>query len=204
MGCVLRIGLTGGIGSGKSEASRQFERLGASVIDTDLIARELVEPGQPALAEIAAIFGNDILDDSGRLDRARLRQRVFSDPVQREKLEAILHPRIRDRAIEMTEQSASPYCVLVIPLLFETASDYPLDRILVIDAPVDIRSQRVKQRDGLSDSEIGAILQSQASRHQRLNTADDVVENQGSLEDLKAEIERLHHFYLNLCSFQRG
>ncbi len=195
MSRALRIGLTGGIGSGKSAASREFARLGVTVIDTDLIARELVQPGQPALNEIVTHFGAEIVDKKGTLDRTRLRETVFSDPGQRRQLEAILHPRIRDRAMTLAQQAEAPYCVLVIPLLAETSGDYPLDRILVIDTPRERQLERVAARDGLPESEIAAVLATQASREQRLAIADDVVVNDSSPEHLRSEIERLHRFY---------
>jgi dephospho-CoA kinase len=195
MSRALRIGLTGGIGSGKTAASREFARLGVPVIDTDLIARELVQPGQPALAEIVARFGSEMLDRNGDLDRARLRKTIFSDPGLRTQLEAILHPRIRERAVALTEQVNGPYCVLVIPLLVETTGDYPLDRILVIDTPRELQMERIAARDGLPESEIEAILATQASREQRLAIADDIVINDTSPEHLRSEIERLHRLY---------
>jgi dephospho-CoA kinase len=196
---ALRIGLTGGIGSGKTEASREFARLGATVIDTDLIARELVEPGQTALSEIGATFGAQLIDDNGRLDRAQLRQLVFCEPDKRRKLEAILHPRIREQAINLANQAQTPYCVLVIPLLLESARDYPLDRILVIDAPLELQQQRVAARDAISGAELDAVLEAQAGREERLDIADDVVVNDRDLDHLRSEIERLHHFYLKLA-----
>jgi len=195
MSRTLCIGLTGGIGSGKSEASREFARLGAPVIDTDLIARELVEPGRPALSEIVALFGAKMLDENGNLDRARLREAVFSEPGLRKRLEAILHPRIRDRAVTLTEQADGPYCVLVIPLLVETSGDYPLDRILVIDTPRELQLQRIAARDGLPEREVETILSTQSSREQRLAIADDIVVNDAGLEHLLSEIGRLHRFY---------
>jgi len=198
MSHALRIGLTGGMGSGKSEASRHFEHLGITVIDTDLIARELVEPGQAALAQVVDAFGADILGPEGRLDRARLRDRVFADPAQRERLEAILHPPIRERAIALSEQAAGRYCILVVPLLTETGADYPLDRILVIDTPDKLQRERIAARDGLAPKDIEAILASQASRGQRLAIADDVVVNDADRAHLHEAIERLHRFYSEL------
>ncbi|MCO6414234.1 MAG: dephospho-CoA kinase [Thiogranum sp.] len=202
MACGLRIGLTGGIGSGKSEASRYFAEIGVPVIDTDVIARELVEPDQPALAEIATRFGDDVLDATGHLDRARLRQQVFADAEKRRQLESILHPRIRVRAEALANQIDAPYCVMVIPLLVETARDYPIDRILVIDTPVELQYQRLALRDGLSDREIKAVIEIQADRQQRLDAADDVVLNDGSVEQLHARIDELHRFYLKLAKSQ--
>jgi dephospho-CoA kinase len=199
MGRALRIGLTGGIGSGKTEASREFSRLGATVVDTDLIARELVEPGQAALNEISATFGEQVIDADGRLNRSRLRQTVFSNPEQRRKLESILHPRIRERCIALANQAQTPYCVLVIPLLVESALDYPLDRVLVIDSPQALQVRRVSARDAMSTSEIDAIVATQASREQRLEVADDVIVNDSDLGHLREQVEQLHHFYLRLA-----
>lgn len=200
MPCALRVGLTGGIGSGKSEAARQFARLGATVIDTDLLAHELVEPGQPALAEIAVSFGADALASDGRLDRTWLRQQVFADPARRRQLEAILHPRIRARALQLADQADAPYCILVIPLLVETGADYGLQRILLIDCPEDLQRQRIQTRDHLSENDIDTVLAAQASRVQRQSVADDIVVNDKQLPQLHAEIEKLHHRYLQLAS----
>jgi dephospho-CoA kinase len=192
----LRIGLTGGIGSGKSAAADEFSRLGAEIIDTDQIARELVEPGQPALDDIVSLFGDSILDQQRRLDRDKLRQRVFSNPASRVKLESVLHPRIRQLAIDRAGRASSAYCVLVIPLLAETGNDYPLDRILVIDTPIELQRQRVALRDKLSDSDIDAILAAQASREDRLAIADDTISNDGSLTSLRDQVQQLHRRYL--------
>lgn len=199
MACALRVGLTGGIGSGKSEAAREFARLGATVIDTDVIARELVEPGQAALAEIVERFGADLLDASGRLDRARLRQRVFADPARRRQLEAILHPKIRAHALALADRADTPYCILVIPLLVESGDDYRLDRVLLIDCPEDLQRQRTRLRDDMPEPELDAILAAQASRRQRLGVADDVVMNDAGLDRLTAEIARLDQRYKALA-----
>jgi len=196
----LRIGLTGGIGSGKSAAADEFSRLGIEIIDTDVIARKLVEPGQPALAEIVSLFGDNILDQQQRLDRDKLRLLVFSDQAQREQLESILHPRIRKQAIYQATQASSPYCVLVIPLLVETGNDYPLDRILVIDTPIELQRQRVALRDNLSDSDISTILATQVSREERLAVADDRISNEGSLTSLRDQVQHLHRQYLEAAS----
>jgi len=192
----LRIGLTGGIGSGKSAAADEFSRLGVEVIDTDLMARELVEPGQPALAEIVSLFGDSILDQQQQLDRNRLRQLVFSDQSSRKKLESILHPRIRQQAIDRATQASSPYCILVIPLLVETGNSYPLDRILVIDTPIELQRQRVALRDSLSDRDIDTVLTTQVSREERLAVADDIISNEGNLASLHNQVQHLHHQYL--------
>jgi dephospho-CoA kinase len=199
MPCALRIGLTGGIGSGKTEVSRYFAALGVPVIDTDIIAHELVTRGQPALAEIAAEFGDGILDEHGNLDRARLRSIVFSDPARRRQLEKILHPRIRDKALALSEQCDAAYCIIVIPLLVESGQDYPLDRILVVDVPVEVQYRRIARRDGISREEIASILAAQAGRDTRLRAADDVVVNDGDIEDLHRKIDELHERYLELA-----
>ena len=196
----LRIGLTGGIGSGKSAAADEFSRLGIEIIDTDVIARELVEPGQPALAEIVSLFGDNILDQQQRLDRDKLRLLAFSNQAQREQLESILHPRIRKQAIKQAAQASSPYCVLVIPLLVETGNDYPLDRILVIDTPIELQRQRVALRDNLSDSDISTILATQVSREERLAVADDRISNEGSRASLRNQVQHLHRQYLEAAS----
>jgi len=193
---LLKIGLTGGIGSGKTTASDQFAALGAGVIDTDLLSRELVEPGQPALADIVAEFGAAMLDSSGRLDRAHLRERVFADGAARRRLEGILHPRIRDEMLARAEHSAAPYVIFVIPLLFETGQQDLVDRVLLIDVPEDLQRSRVTARDQLDDAQITRILQAQTDRATRLRNADDVIRNDSSLDALRAEVTRLHREYL--------
>lgn len=203
MPCALRVGLTGGIGSGKTEVSRYFAALGVPVVDTDIIAHELVARGQPALAEITAEFGDEVLDERGNLDRARLRGIVFSEPARRKRLENILHPRIREKAIALSQQYDAAYCIIVIPLLVEGAQDYPLDRILVVDAPVELQYRRIMQRDGLSREQITSILAAQADRDTRLRVADDVVVNDGDIEGLQRTIRELHQRYLKLASAGR-
>lgn len=193
---MLKIGLTGGIGSGKTAASDHFTLLGAEVIDTDLLSRELVEPGRPALAEIVSQFGEQVLAADGRLDRARLRERVFDDPAARRRLEAILHPRIRDEMLARAERSTAPYVVFVIPLLFETGQQSLVDRVLLIDVPEALQRARVAARDGLDPARIDRIMQAQTDRATRLRHADDVICNDGSIEDLRAAVERLHREYL--------
>ena len=200
MPCAVRIGLTGGIGSGKTEVSRYFGTLGVPVIDTDVIARELVTHGQPALAEIAAEFGRGILDAQGNLDRGKLRSIVFADPARRRQLENILHPRIRDQALALSEQCDAAYCIIVIPLLLESGQDYPLDRILVVDVPTELQYRRVARRDGISRAQIASILAAQANRATRLRAADDVIVNDGDIDALHRKIDALHEHYLKLAS----
>jgi dephospho-CoA kinase len=195
---LLKIGLTGGIGSGKSAASEYFARLGAEVIDTDLLSRELVEPGKPALAEIVSAFGDRILTAHGRLDRAQLRNLIFRDPAARQRLEHILHPKIRDLMLVRAERSSAPYVVFVIPLLLETGQQALVDRVLLIDVPEDVQRTRVAARDGFDQAQIERIILSQTDRTTRLANADDVIHNDGSLADLHAAVERLHRRYLDL------
>jgi len=197
---ALRIGLTGGIGSGKTTASDYFATLGVPIIDTDILARELVEPGLPALQEIINLFGEQVLGTDGSLQRDAVRDLVFSDPAKRIQLEDILHPRIRDRALELAEQAKTAYCIIVIPLLLETRYPVELNRILVIDTIEDNQYQWVAERDGLNNEQIEAVLASQASREERLVVADDVVINDGNMEHFYRELDKLHVAYLELAS----
>ena len=194
---MLRIGLTGGIGSGKTAASDHFARLGAEVIDTDLLSRALVEPGQPALAEIAAAFGTQVLAEDGRLDRKSLREIVFADATARKRLEAILHPRIRDAMLARADRSGAPYVVFVIPLLIETGQQALVDRVLLIDVPEELQRDRVATRDGLDAAQIDDILQAQTDRETRQAYADDVICNDSDIKNLHAAIEKLHRKYLD-------
>ena len=194
---MLKIGLTGGIGSGKSAASAHFAKLGAEVIDTDLLSRELVEPGQPSLAEIVDAFGECMLDGDGRLNRSRLRERIFADPVARRTLEEILHPRIREAMMARAQRSSSPYVIFVIPLLFETGQQSLVDRVLLVDVPEALQRARAGARDGLDDARIDRILQAQTDRETRLRGADDVICNDGTLDELRAAVEKLHLEYMN-------
>ena len=197
---MLVIGLTGGIGSGKTTVSDRFAQHGAPVIDTDQLARELVEPGQSALAEIVAYFGLDCLDDAGRLHRSRLRERVFADAEGRQRLEAMLHPRIRRLVRERVAALAAPYCVVVIPLLAETGMTDLVDRVLVVDAPEAEQIPRVVARDQVAETLARRSLAAQAGRAQRLARADDVVENIGDLEALNRQVACLHQRYLTLAA----
>lgn len=196
----LRIALTGGIGSGKSTVAEGFARLGAPVIDADLIAREQVEPGRPALAEIAAAFGPQVLTARGTLDRDALRQRVFRDADARRRLEAILHPRIRTGMERQAAQCTAPYVLLVIPLLFETGQQAIADRVLVVDVPEALQIERVRARSGLPPEEIERIMASQTTRAARLAGADDRIDNSRDPAALAPQIERLHALYLDLAA----
>ncbi len=200
---MLKIGLTGGIASGKSAAAEVFAGLGVPVIDADVIARERVAPGSEALAEIVRAFGPEMLTPAGELDRARLRRRVFADAEARARLEAILHPRIREALLARLERLDAPYVVLVIPLLVEAGWQDLVDRVLVIDAPQALQRERLMRRDGLSAAEAEAMLAAQADRATRRAAADDRVVNDGSLDDLRADIEKLHGHYLALAGAGR-
>lgn len=196
---IYTVVLTGGIASGKTAVSGCFERLGAAVIDTDLIAREVVEPGQPALARIVEEFGAGYLDQEGRLDRRRMRDVIFSDPQQKSRLEAILHPLIAREVLRQISQLNAPYCILVIPL-FAESSAYPwIDRVLVVDVSEELQLERVMARDRISREQAQSILDSQSGRSARLALADDILDNSGSFAGLCEEVEKLHEKYLGLA-----
>lgn len=197
---MLRIGLTGGIGSGKSAAALLFSARGAPIIDTDEIARALVESGQPAYDEIIKSFGEDILDGNRRIDRDKLRERVFDNAAARQRLEAILHPRIREVVRSKIADLDSPYCIVVVPLLIESGFDDLVDRVLVVDTNENLQIQRTVTRSGLSEPEIRKIMSAQTTRAQRLQRADDVIENNADRKQLEKEVERLHHWYLSLAT----
>ncbi|HEU4620470.1 MAG TPA: dephospho-CoA kinase [Gammaproteobacteria bacterium] len=197
---MLKIGLTGGIASGKSTVARMFETLGAAVIDTDVLAREVVEPGEPALAEIRASFGPAVIDAAGRLDRAALRKLVFADAEARKRLESILHPRIRARVLAALERIAAPYAIVVVPLLVETGFGAIVDRVLVVDCPVETQRRRLLAREGIGEREADAMIASQVDRKTRLDAADDVVDNSGDLAHTREQVTRLHERYLSLSS----
>lgn len=192
------LGLTGGIGSGKSAAAQHFSDLGVHVVDADQAARWVVEPGHPALGKIAEHFGKEILLTDGRLDRAALRQRVFQDENERRWLEKLLHPLIRQEIVANLEQASSPYAILVSPLLVETDQHRLVQRTLVVDVPEALQLQRTMQRDQTNREQIEAIIKAQASREERLRHADDVLSNDRSEDWLKHEVERLHAFYLTM------
>ena len=192
---MLVIGLTGGIGCGKSAVSERFEALGVPVIDADLVAREVVEPGQPALREIEGLFGESVITPEGTLDRARLRAIVFAEPEARRKLESLLHPLIRTRMRQRLRTLDCRYAILSIPLLLETDQWRDVDRVLVVDCNESTQIARVTQRDGVSVAQANAILAAQTPREQRLAKADDVIDNSGTLADLQPQVEALHEKY---------
>lgn len=195
---MLRIGLTGGIGSGKSTVAGLFAARGVPVIDADEIARRLTRPGEPAVEEIAATFGADLVRN-GVLDRRRLAARVFQDSVDRQQLESILHPRIRAAMQQEVEGLNSPYCLLVIPLLIETGQRALVDRVLVVDVDERTQIDRIRRRDARGDAEIHAILAAQVSRARRLQEADETVTNDGDVAALGPQVEALHRKYLELA-----
>lgn len=193
---MLKIGLTGGIGSGKSTVAELFRQRGITVIDADRIARELVQPGCPALEAIVRAFGPEMVEPDGRLNRAALRQKAFSDPKARQALEAILHPQIFAEMSRRAKTCQTPYCILAIPLLVETGAQGQVDRVLVVDCPEQLQIERIKLRDRLPEDLIRRILASQATRQERLKVADDVIVNAEDLAKLEPQVEELHRFYL--------
>ncbi|MGA6107698.1 dephospho-CoA kinase [Pseudomonas solani] len=192
------LGLTGGIGSGKSAVATHFGNLGVHLVDADHAARWVVEPGRPALAQITEHFGRDVLQADGQLDRATLRQRIFEHPEERRWLENLLHPLIGEEIVRDLASAQSPYAILVSPLLIESGQHRMTQRVLVVDAPEAVQIQRTMARDKVSEEQVGAILKAQASREKRLEAADDVLINDRDLEWLQREVERLHAFYLTL------
>ncbi|MBQ4682782.1 dephospho-CoA kinase [Aeromonas dhakensis] len=197
------VAITGGIGSGKTTVANQFAELGIEVVDADIIAREVVEPGTPALAAIAAHFGADVIAPDGRLDRRQLRERVFTDPQAKGWLNALLHPLIRSEMQRQCAAARSPYCLLVVPLLVENRLTAMANRVLVIDVDEATQIERTCRRDGVSREQAEAILAAQASRTERLAAADDVLDNQnGTPEAIKSRIFALHETYLAFASQQ--
>lgn len=192
------LGLTGGIGSGKSAAAERFATHGIHMVDADQAARWVVEPGRPALKQLAEHFGAEILQADGSLDRSALRTKIFEDPEQRRWVEALLHPLIAQEIADNLAKASSPYAVFVSPLMVESGQYKRTDRLLVIDAPVELQRARTLARDTTTAEQVEAILKAQATREQRLALANDVLLNDRDLAWLHAEVDRLHHFYLTL------
>jgi len=197
---VLTIGLTGGIGCGKTTVSRLFEKRNIPVIDADVISHAIVQPGQPTLLLLKETFGEQVLLPNGELNRQYLRELVFNDPNKKETLEGIMHPIIFGIMHDDLIKLNTPYGILSIPLLLETNQQAQVDRVLVIDCPETEQIQRVKARDQLSDSMINSIMRSQCSRSLRLKRADDILLNNGSLASIDAKVEKLHDFYLKMSA----
>ena len=195
------VGLTGGIGSGKSAAAEEFAKRGAAIVDTDAIAHELTGPGGAAMADIRRLFGSAYVSESNALDRARMRDLVFRDPGQKKRLEALLHPMIRAESTRRIAASTAPYVVHVVPLLLESR-DYRerVQRVLVVDCPEALQRERVRARSGLAEAQVAAIIKSQVSREKRLAAADDIIDNSGSIAALQQQVEKLHEKYLALAA----
>ena len=208
MSAPLRIGLTGGIASGKSTVANIFAELGATIIDTDIIAREVVAPGQPALDEIAATFGESLIDGDGHLDRAALRKLVFADDAARKRLEAIVHPRIQDETRRqsdraaarnrLTNQAKGHYQIIVVPLLVDSNLKEFVDRVLVVDCDEATQIRRLTARDAESEDQARRMLAAQSSREERLAIADDVIRNNGNLASTRDQVVALHEIYRSL------
>lgn len=197
---MLIVGLTGGIGCGKSAVAEIFSRLGATVIDTDLIARQLTALGQPALTALREQFGADYFLPDGNLDRARLRRLVFSDPGAKKQLEALLHPLIRDEVCRRLTKEQSPYTIIAVPLLLETGAYHGMvQRVLLVDCDEAQQVERVMARSQLSGEEVRAIMTSQISRAERLRLADDIIDNHGKQSALQPQVEQLHRRYLQMA-----
>ena len=194
----LVIGITGGIGSGKTAVSDRFRALGITVVDADVASRVVVEPGRPALAAIAEHFGPDAINPDGTLNRAEVRKRVFADPEERRWLEELTHPLINQYLREELAKAESPYAILVSPLLAETGQSRFCHRVLVVDVPVELQVQRTMKRDDNDEAQVRAIIAAQSSREQRLLLADDVIVNDQDLAHIDAEVERLHQIYLGM------
>lgn len=195
----LIIGLSGGIGSGKTAVSDRFAQRHITVVDADIIAREVVEPGSAALERIREHFGDDMLDSHGKLRRAALRQRIFSEPDEKQWLESLLHPLIAEKTLEQLSNIASPYGLYVSPLLVEGGQKALCDRLLVVDVSESTQLRRTMTRDDNDRSQVERIMASQASRQQRLDAADDVLDNSGDLASLDSKVEALHQRYLVLA-----
>ena len=204
---MFRVGLTGGIASGKTTVANMFAQLGAGLVDTDVVAREVVAPGEPGLTAVSRAFGASVLDSSGTLNRAALRTMVFGDPRQRERLEEILPPLIRARTLAQIEALEAPYALIVVPLLVETGFAQLVHRVLVVDCPEATQVQRLMERDRLSEEDARAMMSAQVDRATRLRTADDILDNGGSAERALKQVAQLHskyHALARVCREQEG
>ncbi|MDT3321236.1 dephospho-CoA kinase [Shewanella sp. SP1S2-4] len=192
------VGLTGGIGSGKTTVANLFAAEGISLVDADIVAREVVAPGSTGLEAIVTHFGIEILTPEGELDRAKLRQRIFSHPEEREWLNQLLHPMIRQEMLAQVEKATSAYVIMVVPLLFENGLDRLVNRTLVVDISPELQINRTVKRDNVDASQVNNIISSQCSRSEKLARADDIIDNQGEISTLKQEVLALHQRYLQL------
>jgi dephospho-CoA kinase len=200
---MLRIGLTGGIGTGKTTVSDMFGKLGARIIDADVIVHELSSAGMPAYKAIIDMFGPDVVDESGGLLRKVIRQRIFANAQLKAKLEALLHPLVRAEIDRQVAENSRPYCIISIPLLFETGSAYNIDRILVVDAPQEVQIARACGRDNADREAIQKIINLQSDREFRIARADDVICNDADLASLQAQVNSLHEKYMQLANDRR-
>jgi len=199
------VALTGGVAAGKSEVTRRFEALGVNVYDADVAARAVVEPGEPALTEIEFVFGPEVMNEDGTLNRRTMRERVFGDADARTKLEGIVHPRVREWLRRRVAADRGAYCMLAIPLLAETWPQYAfVDRVLVVDAPDELRIERLIRRDRVTRAQAKQTLAAQVARERRLALAHDVIVNDGDAAHLDAEVAALHSRYLELAAQQRA
>jgi len=197
---MFRVGLTGGIACGKTTIADMFAALGVHIIDTDELAREVLEPGEPAMESVIEHFGSSILDDDGRLDRRALRRLVFSDPEKRRLLEQIVHPVIRQRMTEYSAILRGPYQIMVIPLLVESKSDGQVDRVLVVDCDEEVQVRRLMNRDHESRENAEEMMATQISRQDRLDHADDIIDGESSLEALQQRVKQLDQYYRELAT----
>ncbi len=195
---MLIIGLTGGIGSGKSVASDKFKSLGITVVDADVASRTVVEPGKPALKEIEDHFGSGIITAEGKLDRNNLREIIATDPEERKWLESVLHPKIGEQITKEISESTSVYTLFVAPLLLETNSQEMCSRVVVVDVPKDVQIRRTAKRDKVSPNQVEQMVAAQMEREKRLEKADDVLLNSGTIEDLEKQVEELHKKYMQM------
>ncbi|MGD9842819.1 MAG: dephospho-CoA kinase [Steroidobacteraceae bacterium] len=196
----LRIGLTGGIASGKSVVATEFAKLSVPIIDTDMLARAVVQPGQPALAAMVSRFGNAILLDDGTLDRRQVRQRIFNNPAEKQALEAILHPAIRSAQNALATQLGGAYQIHVVPLLIDTQTQHLYDRILVVDCTPETQLARLLLRDDINSELAQQMLATQVSRDERLKFADDILDNNGSVTEIPEKVAVLHRRYLDMSN----
>ena len=195
---MLIIGLTGGIGSGKSVASDKFKSLGITIVDADVASRTVVEPGKPALKEIEDHFGSGIITAEGKLDRNNLREIIATDPEERKWLESVLHPKIGEQITKEISESTSVYTLFVAPLLLETNSQEMCSRVVVVDVPKEVQIQRTAKRDKVSPNQVEQMVAAQMEREKRLEKADDVLLNSGTIEDLEKQVEELHKKYIQM------
>lgn len=194
------VGLTGGIGSGKSTVAKLFASLGVSIINADQLARVVVKPGSPALAEIAQHFGEDAITTNGTLDRSVLRKKIFQNDSDRLWLENLLHPLIAEERLKQIDSATTPYVIVEIPLLFEKQLAHEVDRVLVVDTPEALQKSRVAERDKVNTESIEAIMNTQVDRENRLSGADDIIDNSGDIEDLNSQVQALNEKYLRLAA----